>query len=194
MDTESHLVSVTWSPHRPPLGLLLLANTSQPCPSRSDLENAQTTVTVESNIFTTLAHQWQCSATIYLPGFTWIVTIRGETRAEVRLVRSFLLGSGGRRLCEAQERSLLGGQRPVRRCETNKAQRWIMRHHKSHYITWAMQEKHETIKMQTQNSKSSMYNVNYSHLSCLSLSVKSGQGRKARPKCHVGHADQFIPV
>jgi len=47
------------------------------------------------------------------PGFYLDFTIRGQARAEVRLVRSSGGGAGAQR--RVQERSLLGGERPERR-------------------------------------------------------------------------------
>lgn len=115
-------------------------------------------------------HQWQCSATQYLPGFTWTP---GQSWGAFD---SVLWAAPSR----ARERSLPGGHRPVRRCETNKAQPWIMRL-KAYHMTWATQKQichHTCINTRVPHLQ---YNFTPLHLSVLGKSMLT---ERTQDQCH----------
>ena len=113
-----------------------------------------------------------------IPGYLDF-TIRGQARAVVRLIRSSVRRQAGLRSAPYWA----GGHRPVRRCETNKAQTMNHTAQKSHNMGYKYPNIHASPLSYIQ------YN---SHLG-ICLYWKFGAGKDARPVSQ-GHADQFIPV
>lgn len=116
--TLSHLVSV---PLRPSPVVPLLSQQSN---AAWHLENAQTKVTAKGTFYSSHHSEpplpsWQCSAREYLPGI-YLEFSQAVSKTEMRLVRS-----SGRRDAWLRNAPYWAGSVQVRRCETNKAQRWI---------------------------------------------------------------------
>lgn len=130
MSNKCHLVSVWWRPTSP--GVLFLTQASTLAGSgcgpgkrsdNSDCGKPQHRITISPPSSSSMTMQWYRIPARF---FTWIPS---QSRGAFE---SFLWAAPRR----ARECPLPGGHRPVRRCETNKAQPWIMRL-KAHRMTWA---------------------------------------------------------